>query len=167
MLHPFDALPDTARVWVYASEAPLDAQAQALVEATRTFIATWTSHARPVAGDALVAHGRFLVVGAFIADGEISGCGIDASVHAVEELGRRMGIRWMNSLSVAFRDRSGGVQVVDRPTFRRLVREGRVDPTTSVFDLAVNTVGAWRDGAFERPVANSWHATVFGLESVA
>src|SRR5690606_30936818 len=78
-----DELPDEARIWIYPTDRELTAaDQQALIEGLEDFLESWESHRRPVDGAAAILHARFVVIAATLADGDMSGCGIDASVHA-------------------------------------------------------------------------------------
>ncbi|HET6566478.1 MAG TPA: hypothetical protein VFG50_00845 [Rhodothermales bacterium] len=162
--HIFPTLPDNARLWIYVADRPLaPAEQQALRASLASFAQMWTSHGRKVVGEVEVLHDRFLVLGAVLEKGDISGCGIDSSVHAVEEAGRNLGVTWLQGLVVLFRDDQGAVQAVPRPAFRALVRSGIVNADTPVFDPGVATVGDLRQGLFERPAGTSWHARAFQI----
>lgn len=167
MIKPFETLPDSARLWIYVASDSLGAGETELVRRTKTFISGWTSHTLPVGGDAFVAEGRFLVIGAHVVDGDLSGCGIDASVREITRLAEELGIRWADGLVVAFRGASGGVEVVNRPQFRARSRTGEIGAETFVFDTGLTCVGDWRAGYFEKAARDSWHAGVFGLTRAA
>lgn len=162
--HLFPTLPDTARVWVYVADRPLlPSEQQALCTALTPFTQTWTSHGRKVFGEATVLDDRFLLLGGVLKEGDISGCGIDTSVHAVEDAGRSFGITWLQGLMIIFRDAQGAIQAVPRPEFRSLVRSGIVIADTPVIDPGIATVGELRQGFFERPAGESWHARAFQI----
>lgn len=160
----FPILPDHARLWIYAADRSLSEHEQThLLETIHAFLAQWTSHGRPVEGAADVRDERFLLLAGFVPDGEVSGCGIDASVRAVETAGAALGITWLSPLNVFFRDAEGAVQSLPRPAFRKLVRAGTVTAETSVFDPSPATLGDVRREPFERPAGASWHALVFKI----
>ncbi|MEM1126068.1 MAG: hypothetical protein AAGI71_05400 [Bacteroidota bacterium] len=160
----FSSLPDDARLWVYAAQDALSAQAETeLLSSLEHFVDDWRSHGRPVHAAVQVVDRQFLVVGAFIPGGEISGCGIDASVHAVDHAAQQLGLAWAAPLHIAYRDQAGGVQFTSRGGFRKLIQADAVDPETPVFDLSLTTVGAFRTSGLERPAHQSWHARVFRL----
>jgi len=160
----FASLPDDARLWVYASAAPLSApKASALTEHLQTFFATWSSHGRPVQGALRIQDQRFLLVAATLPDGDISGCGIDAAVHAIDEAASALGIQWVPALDVVYRDAEGAVRDASRSAFRALAHEGVVTAETPVFDMSLSTVGALRSGEFEQRAGDSWHARAFDL----
>ena len=156
-------LPDDARLWVFTAAAPLDdATRSALIERVGAFLTQWDSHGRPVPGEAEVLHDHFLTVTAHLAGG-VSGCGIDKLVHAVEAAGAQLGIEWVDGLHLAYRDADGTVQVVPRPTFRSLVRDGLVTADTPVFVTTLDTLGDLRAGGLERPAGEAWHSRVFRI----
>ena len=160
-MHP--ALPDDARLWVFTASQQFDEpRAQTLHDRVADFLERWVSHGRPVPGGATVVHDRFLVVAAHLAGG-VSGCGIDSLVHAVERIGAELSIAWVDGLHLAYRNAGGAVQVVPRPVFRGLVREGAITATTPVFVTTAETLGEFRAGGLERPAGETWHAQVFRI----
>ena len=158
-------LPDAARCWIYVAERPLtEAEQTALLNALETFFEGWVSHGRPVHGAATCLDDRFLVVaGTLMQEGTISGCGIDASVHAVEEAAQRLGLRWASPLLVFYRDADDTVVSLPRSAFKKLVADGTVNAETQVFDVSLTTLGQLRSGGFEQPAGDSWHARVFRI----
>jgi hypothetical protein len=163
----FPTLPDDARIWIFTADRALSPPEQdRLRETVGRFVAGWTSHARPVPGDVILLEDRFVIVGAHL-EGGGSGCGIDSLVHAVEEAGTAVGIEWVSGLRVVFRNADGEVDVLPRPAFRQLVREGTVTATTPVFDTTITTLGALRTEGLERPAGATWHSRVFRLMETA
>lgn len=164
---PFD-LPDEARLWAYVADRSLSEREQEkLLDKLCAFFEDWTTHGRPVRGEATLLDDRLLLVGGMAQGEGISGCGIDASVNVVEEAGAEAGVSWISPLTVVYRDDEGRVQTASRPAFRELAEAGRVTGATPVFDLSVDTVGALRQGALERPAADAWHARAFDLADAA
>ena len=161
----FPALPDEARCWIYIADRRLTGVEQtALLDALRPFFQGWASHGRPVQGAATCLDDRFLIVaGALTQEGTISGCGIDASVHAVEEAAARLGIKWSSPLLVFYRDTDGTVDSLPRSAFKKRVANGTVTAETLVFDVSLTMLGQLRGGAFEKPAGASWHARVFRI----
>ena len=159
-MDPFSTLPDSARVWVFAME-PAPADPDALIGALRGFLAGWTSHGRAVKGDVAVMHRRFLVAAGNIADGSISGCGVDAMMRAVGQAAAGAHVRLQSSLMLHYRNEDGTVVSAARGRFRSLVRSGAIRDATHVFDLSITTLGALRAGKLEQPFKSAWHATMF------
>jgi len=91
-----------------------------------------------------------------------SGCSIDAMVHHLESLERAMGVALLDNGPVIFRQ-DDAIERLPRPAFAELARRGDVSPDTIVFDNTVTRVGDVREGRWERPARESWHARAFGL----
>lgn len=164
----FPALPDDARCWVHTAAKPLsDDTQQALLDRLQSFIDGWTSHGRPVQGRATVLDDRFLVLAATVEGDDLSGCGIDSAVHAIDAAAVDLQIDWAPSLHVVYRRPDGEIEVLPRPAFRRRVDAGEVRADTPVFDPSVRTLGAVRQGDFEQPAGSSWHARTFQIPEAA
>ncbi|MEX0746463.1 MAG: hypothetical protein WD275_00590 [Rhodothermales bacterium] len=162
----FTGLPDTARVWIYAADRDLNANEQErLTSILADFCAVWSSHGRKVESSSAVLAGRFVILAGLIPGGDVSGCGVDASVHALDRATAELGLSWLPSIWVHFRDASGAVHSCTRSQFRELARSGEVGAETPVFDLNLQTLGELRRGAFESAARNSWHGRVFALGS--
>lgn len=157
-------LPDSARVWIYAADRTLDeSEQERLIESLESFCGNWSSHGRRVESAATVLEGRFAVISGDIPGGDISGCGIDASVHALDKAAEELDFGWLPALAVHFRSEDGSISSASRADFRSMVKAGQVHPRTSVFDLSIETLGALRGGRLERPAEATWHGRVFRL----
>lgn len=157
------ALPDRSRVWLFTTAAHLTEAMAAVVETElNAFVADWKSHGQPVHGGFAICDQRFIIVAADETHNDVSGCSIDSMFHAVQAAVARAGVPLADTADIAYRG-PNGVELVDRPTFRRLVREGVIRPETPVFDGTVRTLGEVRAGRWERPFAESWHAEHFAL----
>ena len=162
-----DALPDAARLWLFALDHQPAARTlnNALAD-VQTWLPSWASHGRPVQAQAEVVEGRVIVVGAVISPEEVnagvSGCGIDSMQHAVEGALERHGLALASALSVTY-EADGEWHTAPRPAFRQLVRAGDADGGTHVLDLTLDTVGALREHGLARPAADTWAARAFRL----
>ncbi|MGQ9896641.1 MAG: hypothetical protein ACUVR8_03635 [Acidobacteriota bacterium] len=160
------ALPDRSRVWVFTTATPLTDDLAMSVEAQlQAFVADWMSHGRRVRGGFALCDRRFILVAADETSNDVSGCSIDGMFRAVLTAVSQAGVSLADTADIAYRG-PDGVELVDRPTFRRLVREGVIQPNTPVFDGAIRTLGEVRAGRWERPFAESWHAEHFAPVAV-
>lgn len=167
-LTPFDALPDESRLWIFGTDRPPEAgEADRLLDATGGFLEEWAAHRRQLDAGYDWAHDRFLHVGVDESGAAASGCSIDALVAHLQGLEQELGLSLVDTSPVWYRDPADGesIRCVERDTFRELAREDAVDGGTIVFDLTVDTVGAVRSGAWERPAADAWHAALLPEET--
>ncbi len=164
---PFDALPDDARLWVFATEQPVAGAAAATLHATvDEFLDRWAAHGTPLRAARDWREDRFLAVAVDERAAGASGCSVDGLFRSLRALEPQLGTTLIAGGRVFWRDASGAVQAGDRAGFRRAAAAGAVGPTTPVFDTTVTTAGDWR-ARFERPLAESWHAQVAGLGAPA
>jgi hypothetical protein len=155
---PFSALPDEARVWVFAAAAPITgAAAELLLSRVDEHLAQWRAHGVPLVCARDWRDDRFLAVAVDEAASNASGCSIDALFKALQVLEAPLGTSLVGNGAVYWRDAEGRVASGSRPQFRALATAGEVLQDTPVFDVTVTTVGAWRRD-FEVPAKSSWHA---------
>jgi hypothetical protein len=155
----FSALPDDARVWVFAAADPVRGEgAGALLARVDRFLDGWAAHGVPLRCARDWRDDRFLAVGVDQSLEGASGCSIDGMFRTLQGLESTLGTTLLGGGRVYWRDADGMVQVSDRDGFA-----GRVagDATRPVFDTTVTTAADWRV-RFERPLAESWHARLVG-----
>lgn len=161
-------LPDESRLWLYVASRQLTpSEVSSIRDGLNAFLADWSSHGRAVQGAADVCEDRLVALAASIPGGDISGCGIDKSVHVLERIGGQLGVEWLSGLAIVYRDQHGDVVVSDRPAFRSAVRAGRVDAESRIIDLSPTDLRSLRAGKVERRAGDSWHARVFGIPAPA
>lgn len=157
---PFDTLPEDARVWVFASDRPLDESAsQTLLAEVDAFLAQWNAHGHALRCARDWRESRFLAVGVDQSTAGASGCSIDGMFRTLQRLQPALGASLLPAGRVYWRDDAGAIATAARARFVALGAEGRVTPATHVFDTTVESAGAWRT-AFERPARDTWHRTL-------
>jgi hypothetical protein len=155
---PFSALPDEARLWVFASPHPLGREeGEILLAAIDDFLDGWLAHGHMVVGGRAWKHDRFLLIGADEAATGVSGCSIDSLYRVLKRLEREASIRLLDSSLVWYRASDGEIVALPRAEFRARARSGELDGDTVVFDHTVRSVGQLRQGEWEKPAARSWH----------
>lgn len=158
---PFSALPDSARLWVFAAARPLAAdERDTLAAAADDFLDEWNAHRVPLDCARDLRHDQFLLIGVDQETAGVSGCSVDALVRTMKGLGQRLGVELIDHASVFYRE-GGVVRRVTRDQFSAAAAGGLVTPDTVVFDNTVPTVGALRGGAWEAPAARTWHGKTF------
>lgn len=146
-----DQLGNDAYVWIFGISPSLDAQkSDALLRHVNGFLENWNAHGTPIPGAAEVREGSFLIVAAD-EHREKSGCSIDRMFGTLKQLERDLGVAILDSNRVFLRD-DAGVRAVPRTEFRNAATSA-----TPVFDTTVERLGDIREGAWEKPVSESWH----------
>jgi len=154
----FSALPARARLWVFGADSPLSEEMRVrLLAAVDAHLAQWAAHGVPLVCARDWREDRFLAIGVDEAATGASGCSIDGLFRVLAVLQSELGTALMGGGRVYWRDRGGAVQRGDRADFTAAAARGEVRGDTPAFDTTITTVGEWRT-AFEKPVAQSWHA---------
>lgn len=157
-MNDFDRLPRSARVWVFASDRPLNgADSKRLLAAVDDFLAGWKAHGTPLRSARQWRDDHFLAIGVDPSAEQASGCSIDGLFRSLQRLERELGTALVAGGRVFYRDGDGPVKSVTRNQARALLAGGRITPDTPVYDTSVTDAGSWRD-RFELPAKNSWLA---------
>lgn len=160
----FPSLPDESDAWVYAADSVLSPRAvEELLALLSKFAGTWSSHGLSVSSGFTMIDRQILVLSAFIQNGDISGCGIDKSLHTIDSFASGAGFEWLDSLSVVFRDTDGQIRIASRSEFKEMVKEESVTSSTIVLDRTVRKLKAIRTGQFEIAAGDSWHGRIFSI----
>lgn len=156
----FETLPDSARVWVFASDRPLaGATADTLFGAVDEFLADWKAHGVPLRCARDWRDGRFLAIGVDVTAEQASGCSIDGLFRTLQQLERDIGTRLVGGGRVFYRTKSG-IETATRDEFAERVKEGEVARETPVFDTSITGAADWRT-RFERPAGQAWTSSFF------
>jgi hypothetical protein len=83
-------------------------------------------------------------------------------VGRLRALGSKLGIDLVANSPVFYRGDSG-IRRVTREEFTESLQAGIVDPDTIVFDNTIQSVSELRNGRWELPAKESWHARAFSL----
>ena len=159
----FNALPDSARIWIYGMNVPLHSEQAADITAQMNrFLPLWTAHKRELSTAWTLTYNRFLMIGVDESSMTASGCSLDKLIKYLQALEQRVGVEMVNSASkVFYRDHSKNIVCVSRTVFKSLVKNGTVDEETVVFNNVIQSVGELRNGKWELPMRNSWHFQAF------
>ena len=161
----FNDLPDTARIWIFGAEKPLDSsQVQKLTENMGLFLEQWTAHKRELNPSWEVRHNQFIVIGLDESTLAASGCSIDSMVRNLKNLESAIGANIVGtSLKIFYRDKNESIQCVGRAEFKQLVESGIVNDATVVFNNMIQTVADLKQNRWEVQMQESWHMQAFGV----
>ena len=153
---PFEALPDSARVWVFGSDKPLSAEGTtALLDGVDRHLAEWKAHGAPLTVSRDWRDGRFLVVAVDQSTAGATGCSIDGLFRVLQQLEHTVGASLVGGGRVFYRDDHGGVQSAERSEVSTLSGSGVITKDTVVFDTSLTDLGTFR-ACFERRAKESW-----------
>ncbi|MEO8577838.1 MAG: hypothetical protein ABI556_14100 [Gemmatimonadales bacterium] len=156
----FNALPDTARVWVYGAERELgESGEKQLLSAVDSFLDQWKAHGTPLSSSRDWCEGRFLTVAVDQEQAGASGCSIDGLFRNLKSLEGELGAQLVPSGLVYYRARDGNVRAVSRDEFSETAARGEIDDDTEVFDLSVTSLAEWK-GRFKSKAGESWHKSL-------
>ena len=159
-LVPFESLPPSARIWVFGSDVPVTgAPADTLLSEVDQYLATWKAHGFPLKAARDWRDNRFLIIGIDPTAEQASGCSIDGLFRQLQQVQRSIGAQLVGGGRVYYRDATGATQSTTRDDFRALKEKGTVGPRTPVFDTSLTRLDDWQS-KFERPLAESWAATL-------
>lgn len=161
----FDALPDSARVWVYGSEPALGSKpSEEMLSEVDSFLGGWKAHGVPLHAARDWSDDRFLTIAVDQEQEGASGCSIDGLFRTLKALESRIGGQLVTSGLVYYRDRDGKIHAVSRDQFTRSSEAGEIDKDTEVFDMSVTNLGEWRS-RFRSRASNSWHASLMPTDA--
>lgn len=156
----FEALPDSARIWIFASEHPLDgAAADTLLAAVDRFLADWKAHGVPLRAAREWRDARFLAIGVDVNAENASGCSIDGLFRTLQQLEREVGSRLVGGGRMFYRTRAG-IETSSREEFAQRVQRGEIGRETPVFDTSITGASDWRT-RFETPAGRGWTSKFF------
>ena len=150
----FAALPDRARVWVFAADKPV-ADPAPLLEAVDAHLTQWAAHGVPLLCARDWREDRFLAIAVDEAATGASGCSIDGLFRTIGRVQSAVGADLLASGRAAWRDQQGQIRVASQGEFAARVASGDVTNETPVFETLTETVGEWR-ASFEKRAEESW-----------
>lgn len=141
MYVPFESLPDNARIWVYPAKRQLQKSEQDLIsQGLLSFIQSWQSHQTDVKASFVIKNDRFIIIGSDESDHGVSGCGIDKSVHHIQELEKQLSVPLLDKSFVYF-ELEGQLTSIPFTEIRKQVEAGRIAPSTPFFNTLTTTKG--------------------------
>ena len=158
---PFSALPDSARIWVFASDRPIvGGAADTLLAEVDRYLADWRAHGVPLRSARDWRDEHFLTIGVDVDAENASGCSIDGLFRALQQLQREIGAQLIGGGRVFYRGGSG-IESTTREQFAERAKRGEISPEAPVFDPALTDLASWR-AKFEQPASKAWTARYFG-----
>jgi hypothetical protein len=148
-------MPPSAKVWVYACNRTLTyTEIAAINQAGQEFTASWTAHQQLLSASFDILHNLFFVIGVNEEIAEVSGCGIDKSVHFITQIDKQYNLGLFNRMQLELRLTDTVVPMSKQELSARW-QDGSVNDQTIVFNKTVQTKQEF-DNQFEQRLHQSW-----------
>ena len=132
MLSDFHSLPDSSRIWIYASEQFLTSKHQDLIlDYISNHLRTWNAHKADLTAGVTILENYFIVVGLDESKNKASGCSIDTLQKTIQKLETKLSISLMNRLNVYYKI-DGEIVCIPYHNLK-----GNVDSHTLFYDLTI------------------------------
>ena len=152
---------ENSKVWIYQSTRELsEAETARIGQVLADFTTGWTAHNNQLKAGYEIRYNRFLVLIVDETRAGASGCSIDKSVNLMKGLEQEFNITLFDRFNIAYRDEQG-INSLGRFEFEELIKQGKIDADTIVFNNLVPTLKDL-ESKWEVPFKNSWHQQVFG-----
>jgi len=153
----FQNMPLHSRVWIYQSDRELNDKEEAEIKIkTQDFIYQWTSHRSKMNACIDVFYKFFVVIAVDEQTAPASGCGIDKSVHFIQQLEKDYSIKLLNRTLIAYKKKDN-ILSCSLIEFEKLIESGIIDENTIVFNNLVNTTAQIKS-SWQIPLKKSWHS---------
>ncbi len=150
-----------SKVWIYQSDRELSVSETTQLEILlQQFTQTWTAHNQQLKAAAQIAFNRFIILLVDENQAGASGCSIDKSVRFIKDVEIQFNINLFDRFNTAYFD-GEEIKTANREQFENLLREGKVNVETIVFNNMVATLADLQT-KWQVPFKNSWHNRVFG-----
>ena len=101
MLADFNKLPNSSRIWIYASEKALATEQQEyIINYIAEHLKGWNAHKVPLTAGLTILENHFIVVALDEEKNVASGCSIDTLQNKIQYLEKDLSISLMNRLNV-------------------------------------------------------------------
>ncbi len=154
MFVPFNELPANSRVWIYPLSRPLSADEEKNTEAALVeFIRQWQAHGKDLKASCRIALHRFIVLAADETFCAPSGCAIDRSVQAVNQIAGSGGLEIMDRGHIFF-VLNNTIQAIPVQEIKKSLENGIWNAETPVFDTTVTMRHEFMNNPM--PARNTW-----------
>jgi hypothetical protein len=160
MYQPFDQLPDSSRIWIYASSRKFSVAEQEVIRKTlQDFCAGWATHGKEMPSSFEILHEQLLVLAVDESQLGASGCSIDSSVRALHELEQALDLDLVNQGKITLKDGDGALRVLPALGLKSKISMGQITPDLEVVQPALQTKADLK--SLWMPVRKSWLSSYF------
>ena len=157
MIVKFEALTETARVWIYQCNRSFsDSEIEEISEKLTNFLDGWTAHGADLKSGFEIKYKRFIVIALDQEMNPATGCSIDASVKFIQELETDYEVDLMDKMNVSYKQ-GDYVAYKTLTDFKKMAKDKAVSKNTIVFNNLVNSKAEYLE-FWEVPASESWHS---------
>jgi hypothetical protein len=165
MFVPFETLADHSRLWVYQAERKLSSSETDIISRELlTFTEQWLVHGQPMKASFKIYHDQFLLLAADEGYNTASGCSIDGSVRLLKDLGRQIGVDFLDRGHVAFK-KNDEILTVPVSSLKQKSMDGFWTKDTLVFNNLIN-VKSDINRAWILPAGETWLRRYLSSETI-
>ncbi len=126
------------KVWTYLSSKALSAnECEALLEAGKQFVSTWTAHEMKLEAQFEIFKNRIIVVSVDETAHNASGCSIDKLLRFVKDAEKQFGLELLNRLLVAV-DAGTTIDVYKSSEIPSLLSSGKLSANSPIYNTSVS-----------------------------
>ena len=155
MYTPFEKLSDQADIWIYQADQQLTpTQVNAILEQAKVFLASWSSHGRPLLASAQLKHDYFLILGIEKTDFELSCCTTDSAIQFLYQIKAATGIDFLNRGKIIIQE-SNTYSILSIKEAKERIQAGTITADMLTFD---NTITQKKELATNWliPIGKAW-----------
>lgn len=135
----FENFSDDSKVWIYQSTSKIeDKDVLQINNILEKFCDGWMAHGNKMNAFAKIFYKQFILFFVDESQAEISGCGIDKSVHIVKEIGNQFGLNLFDRLKIAFINKNNEIEVTTKSQILKYLEGKFIDENTIVFNNVVS-----------------------------
>ncbi|MBC7388865.1 MAG: hypothetical protein H7329_06630 [Opitutaceae bacterium] len=140
MFIPFNEISENSRTWIFASEKELnEVQLNEITLTLKTFTENWQSHNQNVHSTFQIIEKRFIVIAADGDKSDISGCGIDKSMHVMLELEQKLKLSLTNKSLLFFKQKQETISI-PLLSMKQAVLSNELSPDTLYYNTLASTI---------------------------
>jgi hypothetical protein len=160
MYQPFDQLPDSSRIWLYASTRRFSVAEQEVIrKELQDFCGRWATHGKEMPCSFEILHEQLLILAVDESQLGASGCSIDSSVRALQGLEQALDLDLVNQGKLTLKDGNGTLRVLPALGLKTKVSMGQITPDLEVVQPSLQTKADLK--SLWVPVRKSWLSSYF------
>ena len=139
MYIPFEALPGSARIWIYQADRKFtEEEISKISERGKVFVEQWIAHQQTLKASFTVFHNLFLIIGVDESYNDASGCSIDKSIHFIREVEKTFNVNLFNRLNVVYNQNNEN-QILHFTKLKNLLKENSISLDTKIYNNLIAT----------------------------